>query len=316
MDTSDRINLIEALLTYITSPDGPEVERADMALDEFGFRDGPQSDFISNEEYFRARLRSGDDRSLIGLTEHFRLRTQFSEDDTSMWEEERFRLFLSFVSENASFAVSLKSALSYWGIDAFISHEDIEPDEEWQTVIESALSSCHALAALLTPSYHASDWTDQEVGWARGRGIPVISLRLGLDPYGFIGKRQAIRLNRNLLEDMHPNLVPSCKLIVDTLWKQESCLPFLQEAIVIALAESGSWDQTRMLLPYAERCEKPSDSVIERLEKAMDENNQIYEALASPISSNKSLLPRFEALVERWRPHQPSLQDWDDLPFE
>ena len=233
-----------------------------------------------------------------------------------MWEEERFRLFLSFVSEHASFAMNLKRALSYWGIDAFISHEDIEPDDEWQMVIESALDSCHALAAILTPAYHESSWTDQEVGWAKGRGVPVISLRLGLDPYGFIGKRQAIRLNRSLLEQAHPNLVPACKQIVDALWKQDSCLRFLQEAMVLELAASESWDQTRMLLPYVEKCQKPADTVIERLERAMEDNNQIYDALASPISSNRSLLPRFEALIERWRPHQPSLQDWDDLPFE
>jgi hypothetical protein len=46
---------------------------------------------------------------------------------------------------------------------------------------------------LLSKDFHESNWTDQEVGYAVARGIPIIAVRLGRDPYGFIGKFQALR---------------------------------------------------------------------------------------------------------------------------
>ena len=49
-----------------------------------------------------------------------------------------------------------------------------------------------ALVALLTPKFHHSDWTDQEVGVAIGRGVPLISIILGSDPYGLMGKGQGV----------------------------------------------------------------------------------------------------------------------------
>ena len=50
-----------------------------------------------------------------------------------------------------------------------------------------------AFAALMTEGFHDSDWTDQEVGFALARGVPVIAVKLGRDPYGFLGKFQALR---------------------------------------------------------------------------------------------------------------------------
>lgn len=58
--------------------------------------------------------------------------------------------------------------------------------------IENALFSMDAFVALMTEGFHDSLWTDQEVGVAIGRGVPIISVRLEKDPYGFIGKFQAL----------------------------------------------------------------------------------------------------------------------------
>ena len=77
------------------------------------------------------------------------------------------------------------------GIDGFVAHVSIEPDAEWQEEIEHALLSCDVLVGLLHPGFSASYWTQQEVGWALGRGIPVQMIRLGEDPVGFRAKRQA-----------------------------------------------------------------------------------------------------------------------------
>ena len=50
-----------------------------------------------------------------------------------------------------------------------------------------------ALIAILTPGFNESKWTDQEIGVAIGRKVPIVPIRIGLDPYGFIGKYQALQ---------------------------------------------------------------------------------------------------------------------------
>jgi hypothetical protein len=113
--------------------------------------------------------------------------------DTRFWLSGYFRLFLSHVSNFKEKTAQLQSALKLFGISAFVAHEDIEPTKEWQDEIERALFSMHALAAVLTPGFHESRWTDQEVGVALGRNLLVISVRRGLDPYGLIGKSQGLQ---------------------------------------------------------------------------------------------------------------------------
>jgi len=106
--------------------------------------------------------------------------------------QKSIRLFLSHKSGYKEKMSALKEQLAKYGVSAFVAHEDIEPDEEWQSEIELALNSMDAFIALLTEDFHESTWTDQEVGFAKGRDVPVIAIRLGRDPYGFIGKKQGI----------------------------------------------------------------------------------------------------------------------------
>lgn len=122
-------------------------------------------------------LRRGPGRSLI---------------ETKFWLPGYFKLFLSHVSAFKVQTSKLQTALKRFGVSAFVAHEDIEPTLEWQTEIEKALFSMDALAAVLSPGFHESKWTDQEVGVAIGRDVLVIALRVGVDPYGFIGKHQGV----------------------------------------------------------------------------------------------------------------------------
>ena len=77
-------------------------------------------------------------------------------------------------------------------MSCFVAHKDIHPTKAWQDEIENALASMDALVALMTENSHDSDWTHQEVGFAFARGTPIIAVQLGKDPYGFIGKFQAL----------------------------------------------------------------------------------------------------------------------------
>ena len=110
--------------------------------------------------------------------------------DATFWKPGYFRLFLSHTHHHKRTTARLQQALWHHGVSAFVAHEDIEPTKEWLLEIEKALFSMDALAAILTPEFKSSNWTDHEVGVAVGRGVLVIPIRKGQDPYGFIGRYQ------------------------------------------------------------------------------------------------------------------------------
>ncbi len=104
--------------------------------------------------------------------------------------ESFFRIFLSHTHEHKVEMAALKMALLPYGIAAFVAHEDIEPTEEWEEVIEFGLDTCDALLAYLTPGFIESKWCDQEVGVCIGKGKVIIPVRMEADPHGFLGKYQ------------------------------------------------------------------------------------------------------------------------------
>jgi hypothetical protein len=58
-----------------------------------------------------------------------------------------------------------------------------------------------AFIAVHTPNFSKSIWTQQEIGFAVGRNIKIISIKMGEDPTGFISKNQALpRKNRTAEE--------------------------------------------------------------------------------------------------------------------
>lgn len=324
MDTSLRIKLIEKIFEHLNSLDSLPFAVKDMHFDGFGFPKFPKSLYIQEDDYFFDRLRNGTDEQVLRLAGHYGVTEQTDEqDDESIWEPQKLRVFLSFISKDGEFAEDLKNHLEAIGICSFLSHRDIKPNEEWVGVIERALKSCHALVALMTSEFNQSEWTDQEVGWAYGRGIPVIPVRLGLDPYGFIGKIQAVRVNERIRTPRMSQVLPA---IVDALLKDEKCHPIIGKALVNALAESNSWDRTRELYRYVEQIQDWDNDMIEVLENAMDTNVEIYEALLSRNRKSEPLLPHLKKLLDRQKSRQPNLQpldvndrasrDIDDLPFE
>src|SRR5437016_12031656 len=109
-----------------------------------------------------------------------------------IWGPDGYRVFLSHRVAVKAAAAKLKDRLRPFGISAFVAHRDIHPTKEWQNEIENALRSMDAFVAIRTKKFHESSWTDQEVGYALCRDVPIIALLLGATPYGFIGKFQAL----------------------------------------------------------------------------------------------------------------------------
>ena len=120
-------------------------------------------------------------------------RSVSAEATSRIWEDDCFRLFLSHKSAFKKETAALKTGLRNYGISSFVAHEDIHPTEAWQVEIENALTTMDGFLAVMTEDFHDSEWTDQEVGFAFARRVPMVALRLGKDPYGFIGKFQGLK---------------------------------------------------------------------------------------------------------------------------
>ena len=104
------------------------------------------------------------------------------------------RLFMSHLASRREEVHGLSNMLKHFGFACFVAHDAIEPSRDWRREIERALDSCDVLIAYVTAEFSASHWTDQEVGWALGRGLAAIPISVsGETPRGFIGSYQAVK---------------------------------------------------------------------------------------------------------------------------
>lgn len=219
-----------------------------------------QSEFI--EEVFLEMDVAGDDewRKESGLLVMGK-RVVPPDATKRIWGDHGFRVFLSHKSEVKRETAALKDGLGLFGISCFVAHEDIHPTKAWQDEIENALASMDGFVALMTENFHDSDWTDQEVGYAVARGVPIIAVRLGKDPYGFIGKFQALSSTwLTAVED-----------VVKILIKNDQML----SAYVLALRSCPNWDSGNTLAKALSSIEKLTASQVDALIAAYNETSEL-----------------------------------------
>lgn len=181
-----------------------------------------------------------------------------------IWDNGCFRVFLSHKAEVKKETAALKDKLKLYGISCFVAHEDIHPTKEWQNEIENALHTMDSFVALLTEGFHDSLWTDQEVGFAFGRGVPIISVKLGKDPYGFIGKFQALSCTWETASTE----------ISKILIKKEPML----NAYIKAVQNCQGYDNGNNLSELLPFIDSLSDNQIEKLISAFNKNSQVRDS--------------------------------------
>lgn len=174
------------------------------------------------------------------------------ENQEKLWgNHNNYRIFISHKTEYKKQASELKNQLLPIGVSCFVAHEDIAPTSNWINEILSALFSADALLALITDKYYESQWTDQEIGCAIGRHIPIFAFRLGNDPHGFIGRFQAITSS---WEKIHINLIPY-------LAKE----PKMKNAIIQATQNFNCFVYGRFLIHSLNQIEHYEESEIDQL---------------------------------------------------
>jgi nucleoside 2-deoxyribosyltransferase len=199
----------------------------------------------------------------------------------------RLRVFISHLASERAFAGELRRNLSDFGIDGFVAHDDIVPTSQWQDRIEEELRSCDALVALLHPSFHASNWTDQEMGFVMGRGLPVFTVRLGQDPYGFIGRFQAFNGLKKSPYKMAEELFDAYRVHDQTKMA-------MREVTLRLFEESGSFASATKRIRYLEEFDGWEPNFIVRVQDAFKKNSQ--------ISGAWGIKERIDRLMLKWDP--------------
>lgn len=197
--------------------------------------------------------------------------THTSPSDEPWIASETFKLFLSHMAAHKGVATELTQALGRLGVEGFVAHAAIEPNQEWQRVIEAALASCDGLLALLHSGFVESRWCDQEIGYVLGRHQPVLSLSYEIDPYGFLGGRQALRATENAWEN--------ARLIVQTLLDDPRSGEKMSDALVTAICRSTDWYITNATIPLLrDHGSHLTNAHATRLREAQRHNVEVYNA--------------------------------------
>jgi hypothetical protein len=219
-----------------------------------------QNEFIDSVFLEMEPIGEQDWRRESGLLQS-RRRAVTQEAATRIWGEHGYRVFLSHKAEVKRETAELKERLQPFGVSCFVAHEDIHPTKEWQDEIENALASMDAFVALLTPDFHDSLWTDQEVGFALGRAVPIIAVKLGKDPYGFIGKFQALAATWE----------SAPVEIVRLLIRQ----PRMLDAYLAAVRRCSSFDRGNQLARVLPDIARLTETQVNQLVSAFNENSEL-----------------------------------------
>jgi len=285
LSASQRINLLKEISDRLQVEDGPLI---DLTLSQFGLPTTDEWQGGNKHAYVIQMSKGAQDAVLVELAQHVGFLIEEVPKpgiDPPFWRKRMFRLFITHLSAEKVFAAELQEALLSYGITGFVAHNDIEPTLEWQTQIETALSTADSLVALMHPAFHASNWTDQEIGFAMGRGLPVFAVRFGQDPYGFIGRFQGFVGGGKAVEVLALELFDSYR-------KNKQSQKRMGEVLMNLFEDSSSFQSAKVRIGYLEQLEVWHSSFIPRLEAAADANSQISGSWGVP--------ERAQALAEKW----------------
>ncbi len=264
----------------------------DITLQQFGIAT-PNSWNGSSSDYVMRAAQEAPDQTLIDLAQH--VGHKFGQPtspgvEPPFWRKDMLRLFVSHLASQRVFAGELQEALFGYGISAFIAHNDIEPTSEWQIQIEVALATCDALVAVLHDKFHASYWTDQEIGFAMGRGVPTFAVRLGETPYGFIGRFQAFNGNGKSVSNL-------ARELFDCYRKHKQTEKRMSEAVVSLFELSGSFAAAKERMGFLEELQVWDPSFAGRIRSAVQTNSQVDGSWGVP--------DRVAALLKKWAAAKP-----------
>jgi hypothetical protein len=206
-------------------------------------------------------------------------------ESLDIWAKGCIRLFISHRDTHKIEARELADALQSYGISAFVAHETIDALEKWQKVILQGLDSMEIMLAFITDDFHESVWTNQEVGYALARNIPILSLKIDKsDPQGFISDTQALKGDFS-------NIIASVPAIYKLIAKKLGNQNRLQVGLVDAFVNSPEWSETTKRFNRLEaHVSKLTEEELEKILNGYAKNDQLNTAV---YLKNKNRLLKF-----------------------
>ncbi|QDM27561.1 toll/interleukin-1 receptor domain-containing protein [Tardiphaga sp. vice304] len=160
-------------------------------------------------------------------------------DTVAFWKKGFVRLFVSHRDTKKIDARALADCLEQYGVSAFVAHDTIQPMSTWQREIEKGLATMELMLVFLTDDFHASAWTNQEVGYALGKGIPIITVKVdSKDPIGFIADKQAMKGRANQPSE-------TARRIIDIIANNLGQKTRFHEMLLSAFLAAPHWDAAR-----------------------------------------------------------------------
>ncbi len=209
-------------------------------------------------------------------------------ESLDIWKPGHIRLFISHRDEHKKKASELAAALEGYGVSSFVAHDTIEPMEKWQSVIQKAMLSAEIMLAFITDDFFDSCWTNQEIGFALGRGIPVVSLRMQKTaPRGFINEVQAMPADLEAPEDAVEGLY---KILAEKLGQEER----LRRATLQAFLSSNDWGETEKRFKRLKTLDTLTDADIQKIIDAFPKNEALYKCWYLTHPKNNRLLSFLE----------------------
>ena len=187
------------------------------------------------------------------------------------WTDGYLRLFISHLSKNKKKVSAMKSNFANWGISAFVAYEDIKTSLEWIEEIKVGLETMDVMVAVLQKGFKDSDWCSQEVGFALGRKVEIISLIEDLDPFGFFGTKQGIKIKSN-------DPIYISNTLTKTLLESSRYRNKLLQSIPKAFSKLGSPEKLRkinLLVDWSIITNQQTKSLLEKSELSEDEKNKL-----------------------------------------
>lgn len=202
---------------------------------------------------------------------NFTGKPQIVPERTGLWKTNSLRIFLSHRDRNKGVAHELAEALAPFGVSSFVAHDAIKPMREWEKEILNALMTMEVMVVLLTDDFHESEWTNQEIGFALGKGIPIICVKVGtVDPCGFIGSKQALKVPYDEVSTVAPKIH---RALINEIGQEGR----LKEILIECFISSPNYIETMERLErLTNTADKLTDKEFERIKEGYASNHQLY----------------------------------------
>lgn len=186
-------------------------------------------------------------------------------------------MFISHRAEYKGQVANLAEFLGAYNVSCFVAHEHIQVNKEWQKEIEKALNSMEVFLAFITNDFFASEWTNQEIGFALAKGVPIISVKWeNCDPKGFIAEKQALNANQYNMSDLADRIFDILVKDPNVPKAQNSVNYKLRDSAVKVFCDARSFPDAEKLFIRLEEFKGFTETQIDKMFDAWNKNYEIY----------------------------------------